>query len=87
MQQIFGGQPGSGPVIQCNWLSDSYRYFYGSSQSASQIMRQNVTMNALKEGITSYAARNGDYRQPGESGHHVIDGEATSGTCLHWSCG
>ncbi len=41
-------------------MSDSYSYFYGSSQSASHIMRQNVTMNALKEGITSNAARNGD---------------------------
>ncbi|MCV5721187.1 hypothetical protein OFM97_31785, partial [Escherichia coli] len=41
-------------------VSDSYSYFYGSSQSASQIMRQNVTINALKEGITSNAARNGD---------------------------
>ncbi|GJI51664.1 hypothetical protein ECZC21_53420 [Escherichia coli] len=36
-------------------VSDSYSYFYGSSQSASQIIRQNVTINALKEGITSYA--------------------------------
>ncbi|OKT24206.1 conjugal transfer protein TraG N-terminal domain-containing protein, partial [Escherichia coli] len=41
-------------------VSDSYSYFSGSSQSASHIMRQNVTMNALKEGITSNAARNGD---------------------------
>ncbi|XJL77391.1 conjugal transfer protein TraG N-terminal domain-containing protein (plasmid) [Escherichia coli] len=67
-------------------IGDSYSYFYGSSKSASQIMRQNVTINALKEGITSYAARNGDIGQPGESGHHVIDGEATSGACLHRSC-
>ncbi|ELH5318651.1 conjugal transfer mating pair stabilization protein TraG, partial [Salmonella enterica] len=28
--------------------------------SASQIIRQNVTINALREGITSYAARSGD---------------------------
>ncbi len=41
-------------------IGDSYRYFYDSSKSASQIIRQNVTINALKEGITSYAARNGD---------------------------
>ncbi|HGC4229690.1 TPA: conjugal transfer mating-pair stabilization protein TraG [Escherichia coli] len=41
-------------------IGDSYSYFYGSSKSASQIIRQNVTINALKEGITSYAARNGD---------------------------
>ncbi|MCZ7283217.1 conjugal transfer protein TraG N-terminal domain-containing protein, partial [Salmonella enterica] len=41
-------------------LGDSYSYFYGSSQSASQIIRQNVTINALRDGITSYAARSGD---------------------------
>ena len=59
MQQIFGGRPDPDLLFR-QLVSDSYSYFYGSSQSASQIMRQNVTMNALKEGITSNAARNGD---------------------------
>ncbi len=59
VQQIFGGRPGPDLLFR-QLVSDSYSYFYGSSQSASQIMRQNVTMNALKEGITSNAARNGD---------------------------
>ncbi len=58
-QQIFGGRPNPDQLFR-QLVSDSYSYFYGSSQSASQIMRQNVTMNALKEGITSNAARNGD---------------------------
>ncbi|HBS7174364.1 TPA: conjugal transfer mating pair stabilization protein TraG, partial [Klebsiella pneumoniae] len=39
---------------------DSYNYFYSSGQSAGQIIRQNVTMNALRSGIQSYAARSGD---------------------------
>ncbi|HBT8500313.1 TPA: conjugal transfer mating-pair stabilization protein TraG, partial [Klebsiella pneumoniae] len=38
----------------------SYNYFYSSGQSAGQIIRQNVTMNALRSGIQSYAARSGD---------------------------
>ncbi|HID8814209.1 TPA: conjugal transfer mating-pair stabilization protein TraG, partial [Shigella dysenteriae] len=59
VQQIFGGRPDPDLLFR-QLVSDSYSYFYGSSQSASQIMRQNVTINALKEGITSNAARNGD---------------------------
>ncbi|KDT08150.1 conjugal transfer mating-pair stabilization protein TraG [Escherichia coli] len=59
VQQIFGGRPDPDLLFR-QLVSDSYSYFYGSSQSASHIMRQNVTMNALKEGITSNAARNGD---------------------------
>ncbi|EKK9565424.1 conjugal transfer mating pair stabilization protein TraG [Escherichia coli] len=59
VQQIFGGRPDPDLLFR-ELLSDSYSYFYGASQSASQIMRKNVTINALKEGITSNAARNGD---------------------------
>lgn len=32
-------------------IGDSYNYFYSSGQSAGQIIRQNVTMNALRSGI------------------------------------
>ncbi|ECG5959074.1 conjugal transfer protein TraG, partial [Salmonella enterica subsp. enterica serovar Baguida] len=35
-------------------------FFYSSGQNAGQIIRQNVTMNALRSGIQSYAARSGD---------------------------
>lgn len=58
-RQIFGGRPDPNTLFS-QMLGDSYSYFYGSSQSASQIIRQNVTINALREGITSYAARSGD---------------------------
>ncbi|EMH0442380.1 TPA: conjugal transfer protein TraG [Escherichia coli] len=58
-QQLFGGRPDPN-LLFSTLIGDSYRYFYDSSKSASQIIRQNVTINALKEGITSYAARNGD---------------------------
>lgn len=55
----LGGRPDPN-LLFSTLIGDSYSYFYGSSKSASQIIRQNVTINALKEGITSYAARNGD---------------------------
>lgn len=58
-QQLFGGRPDPN-LLFSTLIGDSYSYFYHSSQSASQIIRQNVTMSALREGITSYAARNGD---------------------------
>lgn len=59
VQQLFGGRPDPNMLFS-TMLGDSYSYFYGSSQSASQIIRQNVTINALRDGITSYAARSGD---------------------------
>lgn len=59
VQQLFGGRPDPN-LLFSTMLGDSYSYFYGSSQSASQIIRQNVTINGLRDGITSYAARSGD---------------------------
>lgn len=59
VQQLFGGRPDPN-LLFSTMIGDSYSYFYGSSQSASQIIRQNVTINALRDGITSYAARSGD---------------------------
>ncbi|MBI0820555.1 conjugal transfer mating pair stabilization protein TraG [Escherichia coli] len=50
-QQLFGGRPDPN-LLFSTLIGDSYSYFYGSSKSASQIIRQNVTINALKEGIT-----------------------------------
>ncbi|UHM93617.1 conjugal transfer mating-pair stabilization protein TraG [Rahnella victoriana] len=41
-------------------MGDSYQYFYGAGKSASEIMRHNVTLNALRHGFAGYAARNGD---------------------------
>lgn len=41
-------------------LGDSYSYYYGGGSSASQIMRQTVVMNGLKQGIASTSAQNGD---------------------------
>ncbi|HFL1539350.1 TPA: conjugal transfer mating-pair stabilization protein TraG [Enterobacter asburiae] len=59
VRQLFGGRPNPDALFS-QMMGDSYSFFYGSAQSAGQIIRQNVTMNALREGLTSYAARNGD---------------------------
>ncbi|MCU6162210.1 conjugal transfer mating pair stabilization protein TraG [Enterobacter bugandensis] len=56
---LFGGRPNL-DLLLSQMLGESYNYFYNSGQSASQIIRQNVTMNALRDGIMGYAARNGD---------------------------
>ncbi|HBS5696619.1 TPA: conjugal transfer mating pair stabilization protein TraG, partial [Klebsiella variicola] len=59
VRQLFGGKPNP-DLLFSQMIGDSYNYFYSSGQSAGQIIRQNVTMNALRSGIQSYAARNGD---------------------------
>ena len=59
VRQAFGGRPNPDALFS-QMVGDSYSYFYGAGQSAAQIMRQNVTMNAVRNGIMSYAARNGD---------------------------
>lgn len=58
-RQLFGGKPNP-DLLFSQMMGDSYQFFYNSGQSAGQIIRQNVTMNALRNGIQSYAARSGD---------------------------
>ncbi|HCI7001659.1 TPA: conjugal transfer mating pair stabilization protein TraG [Klebsiella pneumoniae] len=59
VRQLFGGKPNP-DLLFSQMIGDSYNYFYSSGQTAGQIIRQNVTMNALRSGIQSYAARSGD---------------------------
>ncbi|MFW2222862.1 conjugal transfer mating-pair stabilization protein TraG [Klebsiella pneumoniae] len=59
VRQLFGGKPNP-DLLFSQMIGDSYNYFYSSGQSAGQIIRQNVTMNTLRSGIQSYAARSGD---------------------------
>lgn len=49
VRQLFGGKPNP-DVLFSQMIGDSYNYFYSSGQSAGQIIRQNVTMNALRSG-------------------------------------
>jgi len=59
VRKLFGGKPNP-DLLFSQMIGDSYNYFYNSGQSAGQIIRQNVTMNALRSGFQSYAARSGD---------------------------
>nr|WP_314688500.1 conjugal transfer mating-pair stabilization protein TraG [uncultured Pantoea sp.] len=59
VRDLFGTRPDAA-VLFGEMMGDSYRYFYGAGQSASDIMKRNVTISALRRGIPAYAARNGD---------------------------
>lgn len=43
-----------------NLLQDSYGFFYGASQNATDILKQNVAMAAVRYGLQNYASKNGD---------------------------
>ena len=57
--RLTGGKPNANALFG-TLLGDSYSYYYGGGSSASQIMRQTVVMNGLKQGIASTSAQNGD---------------------------
>ncbi|HEM8293641.1 conjugal transfer mating-pair stabilization protein TraG [Providencia vermicola] len=59
VKRIFGGRPDAN-VLFTAMLGDSYNYYYSGSETASQLMRNSVVMNALKHGITGYSAQSGD---------------------------
>lgn len=57
--RLTGGKPNASALFG-TLLGESYSYYYGGGSSASQIMRQTVVMNGLKQGIASTSAQNGD---------------------------
>lgn len=59
VKQVFGGRPDAN-VLYANMLGDSYQFFYKGSESASQLMRQAVVMNGIKQGLHTYSAQNSD---------------------------
>ncbi|MEY0978517.1 conjugal transfer mating-pair stabilization protein TraG [Providencia rettgeri] len=59
VRRIFGGRPDAN-VLFSAMLGDSYNYYYSGSETASQLMRNSVVMNALKQGIAGYSAQSGD---------------------------
>lgn len=59
VRKFFGKMPERAPLY-AQLMRNSWAYFYGASKSASEIMRHNVTLNALRHGFAGYAARNGD---------------------------
>ncbi|HHR6502973.1 TPA: conjugal transfer mating-pair stabilization protein TraG [Providencia alcalifaciens] len=59
VRRIFGSRPDAN-VLFSSMLGDSYNYYYSGSETASQLMRNSVVMNALKQGIGGYSAQSGD---------------------------
>lgn len=59
VRRIFGGRSDAN-VLFSGMLGDSYNYYYSGSETASQLMRNSVVMNALKQGIGGYSAQSGD---------------------------
>ncbi|EML4853757.1 conjugal transfer mating pair stabilization protein TraG [Morganella morganii] len=59
VRRLFGGAPNAN-VLYATLLGDSYNYYYQGGQTAGQLMRTSVVMNALRNGITAYSAQSGD---------------------------
>lgn len=57
--RLFGNRPDATALFE-GMMGDSYQYFYRNGQTASDILKHNITINALRKGITGFAARNGD---------------------------
>lgn len=59
VRSLFGGAPDAN-VLYATLLGDSYNYYYQGGQTAGQLMRTSVVMNALRNGISAYSAQSGD---------------------------
>ncbi|MGJ7067280.1 conjugal transfer mating-pair stabilization protein TraG [Morganella morganii] len=59
VRRLFGGAPNAN-VLYATLLGDSYNYYYQGGQTAVQLMRTSVVMNALRNGISAYSAQSGD---------------------------
>lgn len=58
--QVFGSSNGDPTALFTEMLGDSYSYFHGSSLTSTDIIRRNVVMNGLRNGLESFSASNGD---------------------------
>ncbi|WP_051392709.1 conjugal transfer mating-pair stabilization protein TraG [Yersinia wautersii] len=59
VSRFFGTKPDAN-VLFANLVGESYDFYYAGGKSASEVMRKNVTMSALRSGIAGTASRNGD---------------------------
>ncbi|MFK3662745.1 conjugal transfer mating-pair stabilization protein TraG [Scandinavium sp. NPDC088450] len=57
--KIFGNRVNATTLL-ANAMGDSYGYFYAGGLSASQIMKNNITNSAIRQGISGFAARSSD---------------------------
>ncbi|NCG53661.1 conjugal transfer mating-pair stabilization protein TraG [Serratia fonticola] len=58
-RQLFAGKPNPDALFGV-LLGNTYSYFQQNAQTASEILKQNVVMNGIREGFLSNATRSGD---------------------------
>lgn len=56
----FIGPRASADTLFGMMMADSYGFYYQGGRDASEILRQNVVMNAIKQGITTHTAASGN---------------------------
>lgn len=58
-RKVFGNKPSSASLL-ANAMGESYGFFYAGGMTASQIMKNNITNSAVRQGIKGFAARSSD---------------------------
>ncbi|ASA07090.1 conjugal transfer mating-pair stabilization protein TraG [Enterobacter hormaechei] len=58
-RKVFGNKL-NGAALLSNAMGESYGYFYSGGMTAAQIMKNNITNSAVRQGIKGFAARSSD---------------------------
>ena len=58
-QKVFGNKVG-GATLLANAMGESYGFFYSGGLTAAQIMKNNITNGAIRQGVKGFAARSSD---------------------------
>lgn len=58
-RKVFGNKL-NGASLLANSMGDSYGFFYAGGMTAAQIMKNNITNSAVRQGIKGFAARSSD---------------------------
>lgn len=58
-QKVFGNRL-NGSTLLANAMGDSYGFFYAGGLTAAQIMKNNITNGAIRQGVRGFAARSAD---------------------------
>lgn len=58
-RKVFGNKL-NGASLLSSAMGESYGYFYAGGMTASQIMKNNITNSAVRQGIKGFAARSSD---------------------------
>ncbi|ELY4230336.1 conjugal transfer mating-pair stabilization protein TraG [Cronobacter sakazakii] len=57
--KIFGSRV-NGNMLLANAMNESYGYFYAGGLTSAQIMKNNITNSAIRQGVKGFAARSSD---------------------------